>query len=163
MKLEGTLPANVEVGNAWNDLYPTGEPTNWIVGDWKQFIPATSLRFVAQDKGDPPAGAIHAKHVSVKWFVHEPAHPAEWGMGTGLWTGRIPPMKPVSTGRTFSILTNTGKFSVMFLNTDDSLCTITLDTPGDFIIWGDGVRHCWRPIERSVILTVRWEPLPPVT
>ena len=112
---------------------------------------------MAQDKGDPPVGAKHAKHVSVKWFVHEPAHPAAWGMGKGDWTGRTPPMKEPSTGRTLSILANEGKFMLIF-NDDDKESRITLDSPGDFVIWGAGVKHAWRPIERSVIVTVRWEP-----
>ncbi|WP_422932247.1 hypothetical protein [Singulisphaera sp. PoT] len=149
MKITGSLPLNTEVGNAWEDLYPPGEPTNWIVGDWQKFIPNDSLRFMKRDQGTPASGASLAKHVSVKWFVHEPAHPAQWGQA-----------KPPGAGRTLSILANGGKFQVTFWGADpEQKCIVTLDTPGDFAIWGDGVSHSWRPIETSSIITIRWEPL----
>jgi quercetin dioxygenase-like cupin family protein len=34
-----------------------------------------------------------------------------------------------------------------------------LNTEGDYVVWGPGIDHCWRAIEDSVVLTVRWPSL----
>ena len=150
MKIEGKVLNGLEVGNAWGDLYdPAGATpgTNWIVGQ-AMGIPEGSLRFMAQDRADPAAEQGRgARNLAIKWFVHEPAHPAEWGA-----------RKPTSGGRTMSLLANSGRFELTFAREGET-CRVILEAPGDLAIWGPGLEHEWRPIERSTVLTIRWVPL----
>jgi hypothetical protein len=62
-------------------------------------------------------------------------------------------------GRTLSILVDGGAFEYCFAGGGASV-TLVLDRPGDFVIWGPGLEHAWQPLQRSTILTVRWQPLP---
>jgi hypothetical protein len=147
MREQGNKPDNVEVGNAWHDLYkPENDEqrkTNWIIGDR---APETSLRFIRQDK--PGAEAQNAKNISLKYFIHKPNDPPGWGE-----------RKPTSKGRTISILAGSGVFELTFKNEGAEEYKVLLDQPGDFVIWGDGVEHSWKPISTSTIITMRWVPL----
>jgi quercetin dioxygenase-like cupin family protein len=37
---------------------------------------------------------------------------------------------------------------------------VTLDHPGDYVVWSPGVSHRWRVVEDAVVVTVRWPSLP---
>ena len=143
MQETGTKPDGLEVGNAWELRSPDIPNTNWFVGEFPT-IPKTSLRFMQQSnqavEGDT------AKDISIKWFLHSPNDPAEWGNN-----------KPTSAGRSMSILAGEGEFEITFSNNSQTY-TLTLDTPGDFAIWGSGLEHSWRSLKISPILTVRWNP-----
>jgi hypothetical protein len=128
---------NVEFGNA--SAVDTRD-TGWVVGfsDWSKS--ASGLRYIPRD--------TDVRSLCIKWYLHQPGDPN----GTG---------KPVSEGRTFSILAGTaGEFRIDFSETPafDPASTIThvLREPGDFLIWGDGVYHRWSCVKPSCILTVRW-------
>jgi hypothetical protein len=102
MKLEGKKFDELEVGNAWDDLYQAGSQTNWLIGATKS-IPSDSLRFMQQDDPEKEIEGTIAKNVAVKWFVHKTTDPAEWGV-----------KKPTSKGRTVSLLAGEGKFELVF-------------------------------------------------
>ena len=142
MQEEGSKLAGVEIGNAWAGR-PPAAPTNWVVGQGPS-IPADSLRFMVQGGA---GGEGRAADLGVKWFVHEPDHPAHWGNS-----------KPTSGGRTFSILAGPGCFELTF-GRDGTWYKVILDQPGDFAIWGPGLDHSWRALATSTILTCRWRPL----
>jgi hypothetical protein len=145
MREHGTRPEGLETGNAW-DLYEPGDKTNWIVGE-TDLIPENSLRFMRQDNQAQHIEAIKAKNLAVKWFVHQPTDPPEWGK-----------RKPSSKGRSMSVLVGEGEFKLMF-SIGGGVYTVVLDRPGDFVIWGEALDHSWMPIKNSTILTIRWEPL----
>ncbi len=132
---------NLEFGNAAN---LDTEKTGWIIGfsDWT--------------KSDKEAG-INLRHVPlnsdisnicVKWMHHLAG---EFSLTN----------KPISTGRTISILVNdSGAFRLTFsVNpnfqdaTDESF---VLKKRGDFVMWGDGVYHKAKTEKDSTILTIRW-------
>ncbi len=37
---------------------------------------------------------------------------------------------------------------------------VLLAEPGDFIVWGPGLRHSWYPVQASTMLTVKWKRRP---
>lgn len=137
MRTHGNCPAGLEVGNAWA-LRPPGAKTNWVVGTGPA-APPDSFRFLPAD--------VPASGVCVKWFVHTPADPPEWGDA-----------KPTSTGRTLSILAGEGGFELTFAAGGERF-TVVLDEPGDFAVWGPGLEHAWRPLAAATIVTVRWQPV----
>jgi hypothetical protein len=129
---------DIDTGNA-RDLDTQG--TGWFIG----FSPWTrasvdGLRHVP--KGEPVTG------LCVKWFRHESGH--ESGD------------KPVSEGRTVSILvSDNARFEIDFCAAADfsgEVLTVVLRREGDFAVWGEGLHHRWRCIERATIATVRWLP-----
>jgi hypothetical protein len=68
--------------------------------------------------------------------------------------------KPLSTGRTLSVLVNEGgRFVLTFRKAGGVPTTVVLDTPGDFAVWGEGVSHEWEVPAPSTVMTVRWKPL----
>jgi hypothetical protein len=101
MKIEGKMPAGLEVGNAW-DLHAADSPTNWIVGETAH-IPSDSLRFMQRDNAQSGKVATKAKHLGVKWFMHKPDDPPAWGQ-----------KKQTSEGRTMSLLAGEGEFELVF-------------------------------------------------
>ena len=128
----------IDSGNV-HDLDTQG--TGWFIG----FSPWTArsvdgLRHVPED--EPVAG------LCVKWFQHEPGH--ESGP------------KPVSSGRTMSILVTDGAhFELDFCEHPDfgaGVRTVVFRREGDFAVWGEGLYHRWRCITRVTIATVRWAP-----
>lgn len=86
-----------------------------------------------------------ANGVCVKWVAFSPADPPECGKA-----------KPVSTGRTLSLLAGNGEFERTFPAGGERF-TVVLDEPGDFAVWGPGLEHSWRPVRTSTVMTVRWE------
>ena len=143
MRNDGIKPDGLEVGNAWELRSPDIPNTNWFVGEFPT-IPETSLRFMQQSNQDVAGDT--AKDIAIKWFLHAPNDPPEWGHN-----------KPTSAGRSMSILVGDGEFEITF-SKNDQLYTLTLDTPGDFAIWGPGLEHSWRSLKTSPVLTVRWNP-----
>lgn len=131
--------AEIETGNA-HDVDTRG--TGWFIGfsDWTRG--ANELRHVPQH--EPVTG------VCVKWFNHPTGHESD--------------SKPISTGRTMSILVTDGsRFEVDFSLTPDfsgEVRTVVLMREGDFAIWGEGLYHRWRCVSRATIATVRWVPQP---
>lgn len=55
------------------------------------------------------------------------------------------------------LLAGKGEFELAF-ERDGHLYKVTLDQHGDFVIWGPGCEHYWRPLKRSTIVTIRWRP-----
>ncbi|MFK8185982.1 MAG: hypothetical protein AB8B99_21615 [Phormidesmis sp.] len=145
MRNTGTKPDGLEIGNAWEMRSPDIPNTNWFVGDFPT-IPKTSLRFMQQSDPENNVEGDTATDIAIKWFLHSPSDPPEWGNN-----------KPTSLGRSMSILAGDGEFELTF-TTKDQIYTLTLDTPGDFAIYGPGLEHSWRPLKPSPILTVRWNP-----
>ncbi|MFN9659472.1 MAG: hypothetical protein ACK6BC_03705, partial [Cyanobacteriota bacterium] len=131
----------LEVGNAWALRSPEAPHTNWVVGDHPA-IPANSLRFLRH--GDHPDGVQGVKDLALKWFAHSPADPPQWGES-----------KPLSTGRTLSLLAGKGAFALWFWRGDQE-ARVLLEEPGDFTLWGAGLGHRWRVIQPSLLMTLRW-------
>ncbi|MCS5693257.1 hypothetical protein NZK33_14875 [Cyanobium sp. FGCU-6] len=135
----------IEVGNA-SAVDTSG--SGWFIGygDW--------TRSADRGLGDLrvlPRDAL-ARALQVKWMVH-PAHDPR---GTG---------KPLSEGRTISLLVSEGGRFRLEFSTDPSfsvpgLVRHTLDRHGDFVIWGPGLHHRWFVDEACTILTLRWTPVP---
>ncbi len=136
VELEG-----LEVGNAWALRSPDEPHTNWILGDHPA-IPAHSLRFLRH--GGHPGGGQVVENLAMKWFVHTPSDPPEWGVG-----------KPISTGRSLSLLAGEGAFELHFQRGAEERIVL-LENPGDFVLWGPGLAHHWRAIKPSAVITLRW-------
>lgn len=78
--------------------------------------------------------------VEVKWGVHPAGESREtWVTGEK---------------RTTMVVLIKGRFQV-----DLSEASHELNTEGDYVVWSIGIDHCWRAIEDSVVLTVRWPSL----
>jgi hypothetical protein len=129
---------NIDTGNAYDQ--DTGG-TGWFVGFSEWTLASTGgLRHVPQ--GEAISG------FSMKWFDHPP--------------GQEGNAKPVSEGRTLSILVNEGgEFEIDFCAAADfsqEVRTVRLARPGDFAAWGAGIFHRWRCVRRATVATVRWRP-----
>jgi hypothetical protein len=142
MQRWGAELEGLEAGNAWALRDLQAPHTNWLVGDHPA-IPAESLRLLRHS--GPAGGGEEFRNLAVKWFVHDPADPPEWGQA-----------KPLSRGRCLSLLTNPGGFELRFCR-DGEQALVVLEEPGDFALWGPGLAHSWRVLQPSVVLTVRWE------
>ncbi len=141
MRRWGAELEGVEVGNAWA-LRPPGSPhTNWVVGDHPA-IPAESLRHLRH--GSHPSGGQRVEDLALKWFAHQPSDPEAWGED-----------KPLSTGRTLSLLAGSGEFEICFVR-DDQVMGVVLEEPGDYALWGVGIGHRWRVLRPSLVVTLRW-------
>jgi hypothetical protein len=147
MRHSGNCPEGIEIGNAWDCRSAQRPETNWIVGQGAS-IPSGSLRFLHHSWGEHDHCGDLLTNLAVKWFVHAPDDDPAWGRS-----------KPTSTGRTLSLLADEGEFEYSFAGGGSAFCLI-LDRPGDFAIWGPGLDHARKPLKRSTILTVRWQPLP---
>jgi hypothetical protein len=137
MRFEGEELAGLEVGNAWALRSPEAPHTNWVVGDHPG-IPVESLRFLRH-------GGQGVENVALKWFAHAPGDPREWGEG-----------KPISTGRTLSLLAGEGVFELWFQRGPRE-ARVLLEEAGDFALWGPGIAHSWRVRKPSLVMTLRWE------
>ncbi|MFN5222473.1 MAG: hypothetical protein ACK5FE_16450 [Cyanobacteriota bacterium] len=142
----------LETGNAWALRDQQTPHTNWLGGEHPA-LPAESLRLL-RHRG-PAGGGEEFRNLSVKWFLHDPADPPEWGQA-----------KPLSQGRCLSLLTNPGGFELRFWRQGEQAegeqavgeqAVVVLEEPGDFALWGPGLAHSWRVLQPSVVLTVRWE------
>lgn len=127
---------DIEAGNAYEaDTQGTG----WFVG-FSPWTLQSALRHVPQEQ--PLTG------LCVKWFDHP--------------SGQASGAKPVSAGRTLSILVGDGgPFRIEFSQTADfggDLRSIVLQRQGDYAAWGPGLFHRWQCEQRCTVLTVRWSP-----
>ena len=125
----------IEVGNL-HDLPTDG--TGWVLG----FSPWTreTLRQVSQ--GTTVDG------LCLKWMRHEQGHPR----------GRD---KPISVGRTLSVLVSEGEFVLEFAHDEhfaNGFRQAVLTRCGDFVAWGPGVHHRWAVLSACTIMTLRWNP-----
>lgn len=145
MREVGNIPKGVEVGNAWANRCPDIPQTNWIIGMFPT-IPTKSLRYMPQSDLEGDGAGVSVTDLCVKWFVHQPGDPIEWGTN-----------KPLSTGCTMAMLTSPGEFEISF-STERQPYVVTFTEPGDFAVWGPGLEHSWRPLQTSSTLTVRWKP-----
>ena len=125
-------------GNA-NDADTRG--SGWFLGfsDWTR-LPGSDLLHVPQDQ--PLSG------LCVKWYDHPTGHDSG-------------PAKPVSEGRTISVLVSSGStFRLQFCETpgfeEGRTTTVLLQRHGDFAAWGAGLFHRWHCVDRATILTIRW-------
>lgn len=138
MQCHGDTIEGLEHGNAWALRDPKQPATNWLVGDHPA-IPADSLRHLRHGElGD------RLQDLAVKWFEHQPGDDPGWGEN-----------KPLSRGRTLSLLAGSGAFALWFRR-GSRHCRLLLDQPGDFALWGEGLEHGWRALQPSAVLTVRW-------
>lgn len=86
---------------------------------------------------DPSRGLHHSDDVEIKWGVHQKDQARlEW---------------VTSEVRTTICILVSGRFEMDFRDR-----TLSLDKPGDYIMWGEGVDHRWRVLEDCVTITVRW-------
>lgn len=81
--------------------------------------------------------------VEVKWGVHA-AGEEKPSSGTNM----------LSTTLTLLI---SGRFLLTF---PDTGLQVTLERTGDYLIYAPAVKHTWKSIEPSVVLTVRWPSIP---
>lgn len=77
--------------------------------------------------------------VEVKWGVHR--------------AGEAKATPSTNDHQSTLTLLVSGRFALAFTGLDRS---VTLADPGDYVIFADGVRHHWKCLEDSVVLTVRW-------
>ena len=141
MRHRGVELEGLEIGNAWALRSPDAPHTNWVVGDHPA-IPSDSLRFLRHwGHADGPQGV---EDLALKWFAHSPADPPEWGQG-----------KPISTGRTLSLLAGEGAFELCFRRGEEA-CWVLMEEPGDFALWGPGLQHSWQVLKPSLVVTLRW-------
>ncbi|MFM9104421.1 MAG: hypothetical protein ACKOPS_25160, partial [Cyanobium sp.] len=142
MHYQGDNLVGLETGNAWALRDPLQPAANWLVGDHPA-IPADSLRFV----GQPGAGSPESErleHLALKWFEHQPGDDPAWGEH-----------KPISSGRTLSLLAGGGVFELQFRRGGQA-CTVLLEQAGDFALWGEGLEHRWRALAPSTVISLRW-------
>ena len=124
-------------GNAY-DAETRG--TGWFVGfsDWTRNA-ASGLLHVPKEQA--------LSGLCIKWYDH----PGGDDSGD----------KPISEGRTISILVSSGsEFRIDFCESaafDAEVETVVLKRHGDFVAWGAGLHHRWHCVARSTILTVRWQ------
>ncbi|MFT3717370.1 hypothetical protein [Pseudorhodoferax sp.] len=136
--LLASLP--VEFGNAGS---AATNGTGWFIGfsDWSKSAPH-DLRHMPKD--------LASSNLCVKWYAHPAGDP----------NGEE---KPVSTGRTISLLVSTQSRFRLDFSADPSFApsatlTYWLKHAGDYAIWGAGIYHRAFGHEPATILTVRWEP-----
>ena len=84
----------------------------------------------------------------MKWFDHPTGHDSG-------------ATKPVSVGRTVSILVTEGsRFELDFCEDaafpPERTRAVVLQRPGDYAAWGAGLFHRWRCVQRATIATLRW-------
>ena len=134
---------DIEFGDA-NAVDTQG--TGWFVGfgPWTRVAGegGRSLRHIPEDR--PSTG------VCMKWM----RHPAGDPRGAG---------KPVSVGRTVSILVSEGgRFRLELSEAADfpeaATERVTLERAGQFCAWGPGLHHRYAVDRDCTILTLRWVP-----
>lgn len=85
----------------------------------------------------PEETRLRSREVELKWFTHEAGETRdEWAPGN-----------PV---RTLNVLIR-GHFILRFPDEE-----IALREEGDFVLFGPGIAHSYRSVERSLVMTVRW-------
>lgn len=84
-----------------------------------------------------PQGIRHSDTVEVKYGVHAKGEArTEW---------------VTDEDRTTLFILQTGRFAMNFRDKD-----ITLNEPGDYVMWGPETDHRWEALEDCVGITVRW-------
>jgi len=79
--------------------------------------------------------------LEVKWGIHPAGETrAEWTVGDH---------------RTTLLILIEGRWRL-----DLSVGSVTLEKPGDYVVWGPGIDHSWHAETDSVMLTVRWPSTP---
>jgi len=136
MIVEGNQNPGVACGNAWQ---PDANPGGWIVG-WSECLRPIPLLWMPDDQ--------LAGGVCIKWFQHLAGDP----------NGKN---KPISAGRSISILTSTDSELLLrfWRPGDDDRLTVRLTEPGDFAAWADGLVHEWEVPKDSTVITIRWRPV----
>jgi hypothetical protein len=87
----------------------------------------------------PECGLRACNDVEVKWGVHE--------------TGESKESRSTNDAQSTLTLLITGRFELTFPELN---CAVTLADEGDYVIFAPGVKHHWRCLEDSVVVTVRW-------
>ena len=128
-------------GNAYD---ANTQETGWFIGfgDWTRHGPGELLHV-------PPEQPLQG--LCVKWFDHPAGHESL-------------PGKPLSEGRTVSILASAGSRFRIDFSTDPEFPpgltrSVLLQRPGDYAAWGAGLHHRWAALERSTVITLRWNAL----
>jgi hypothetical protein len=118
--------------------------TGWFVGygEWARNADGPALRYLPQD--------MCSRGLCMKWMFH--------CKGDRLGEG-----KPVSEGRTLSIMVSEGgRFRLQFSRSPDfppdDLVEHVMHRQGQFCVWGAGLHHRWFVDEACTILSVRWTP-----
>jgi hypothetical protein len=89
----------------------------------------------------PPGDPRHSADVEIKWGRHPKGdRRARWVTGER---------------RTALLVLIRGRFHVELPDR-----TAVLAEPGDYVLWGQGVDHCWYAEQESIVLTVRWPSVP---
>jgi hypothetical protein len=89
----------------------------------------------------PPGDPRHSADVEIKWGRHPKGERrARWVTGER---------------RTALLVLISGRFHVELPDR-----TAVLAEPGDYVLWGQGVDHCWYAEQESIVLTVRWPSVP---
>ena len=134
---------DIEFGDA-NAIDTQG--TGWFLGfsPWTQ-APGQGVRSLRHVPEAMPSTGL-----CMKWM----RHPAGDPRGTG---------KPVSVGRTLSILVSEGgRFQLEFSERpdfpDDATERFVLERAGQFCAWGAGLYHRYAVDAECTILTLRWVP-----
>lgn len=85
----------------------------------------------------PPEDVRHSTGVEVKWGIHEPGEKrTEWAS---------------DAERTTMLLLVQGRFRL-----DLAESSTTLESQGDYVVWGPGHEHKWEALTDAVVITVRW-------
>jgi hypothetical protein len=92
----------------------------------------------------PSSGLAHQEALEMKWQLHSKG---ERRQGFA--------QSPKAT--TISILVS-GSFATRF-RLPDGMREIILTRPGDYIVYGPGLDHCWEAFEESLVITVRFPSL----
>ena len=84
---------------------------------------------------------LQTQHLEVKWYTHARGETREtWAPGN-----------PVQT---LNILVR-GHFVLLFPDGE-----VSLETEGDFVLFGPGMPHSYRAEQESLVITVRWPSVP---
>jgi hypothetical protein len=91
---------------------------------------------------DPADGAIRkTEALEIKWGIHPIGQKrAEWTVGEQ---------------RSTLVILVSGRFRMNL-----SVTSVTLERPGDYLIWGPGIDHSWQAEEDTTVITVRWPSIP---
>lgn len=88
---------------------------------------------------DPTKGLRRTEEIEVKWGVHS--------------KNEKKPFIAASKGATSIAILVSGAFAIDFPDLNKSVC---LKRAGDYVIFAPEVKHGWKALEDSVVLTVRW-------
>jgi hypothetical protein len=77
----------------------------------------------------------------VKWGVH-PAGDARTEWSPGNHAGTV-------------LILITGRWQLN-LRANDQVDAVTLEHPGDYVMWGEGTDHTWQALTDATVLTIRW-------